>query len=515
MRQYSAAILMGLLGAAFVCAAETWTIAFKDKTESAITGYATGTDAPTVESVALSGETTTTFKTSGNVADDATLFTPNTNVQLTASNANNPYFGWWKGAITFTATSSQKLSKISVSLFSFDKDGNAQGDGTNRALTLSASINGLTLSGDFTINGTGSLNTTACEFTPETPMLLVGGTSYTLEITAKRSTQTDGSYFGMASVAATVLVPEVCESATIPRGYVVKTLPAGTSVYVAANVQKPILTAGTGAFVAGDAGISLTADAGMNFSDFLASGKAYLLEVDFEEGTAIALLNSQNWIDGVDAWTIAGNVLAFADAPLATLIAAAGTGAEDLPFRLREAWTLDELFGASYEAGELKRGTALTGDAIFLYAADAQTPIKFYNHKTKGWCAVGVKAATAQAKNAPVHPHKPLRITRKKGADLELCLPGEALPGDALIAVSDTVDVVAPGDAFAQTLANSELERSLGSVTVAGTRYVFDAVTQTWKAEDGGTAEDPSLENVFEAERDEATASHIRVRGVR
>jgi hypothetical protein len=301
----------------------------------------------------------------------------------------------------------------------------------------------------------------------------------------------------------------------LPRGYVAKLLPAGGTSYFCANVQKPILAAGTGTFSVGAAGIVLNADAGMDFNDYLESGKAYLLEVDFEDGTAVAMINPEAWIDAADAWSATGNVLNFADAALARLIASAE--AESLPYRLREAWTLDELFGASYAAGELKQGTALTGDTVFLYAADGITPIKFYNHATKGWAAVGVKAATAQAAKAPVHPHKPLRITRKKGADLLLNLLGEALPGDALIAVVKGADVIASGGAFPQNLADSELEAeaTINAVTLAGIRFVFNDETQSWEAEGGESAESVSLEDGFETERSDDNPGHLRVRSVK
>lgn len=508
MTKYLAAVLLSLLGAVFACAAETWTIKFKDKTQTAISAYAEGAGAPTINSVTLSGATTE-FKTSGGIASNTTFFTPNTNVQLQTANENNLYVGPWTGTFVFNVSENRTLTKIGVGLFSFNASGDAQGNGTNRSLKLSVALNGTAMSGTFTIYGTGSQNTTECAFSLSQPIVLLAGETYTLEITAERTEEVDGCYFGMENIIATLAV----DSTTLPRGYVVKKLPAGKTVYIAANVQKPILTAGTGSFSAGDAGITLIADVGMDFTEFLKSGKAYLLEVDFAEGTAVAMLNPEAWIDGADAWTLAGNSLTFADAPLAKLVAAAGTDAEALPFRLREAWTLDELFGASYEAGELKRGTALTGDAVFLYAADGITPIKFYNHATKGWNAVGVKAATAQPKNAPVHPHKPLRITRKKGADLELSLLGEALPGDALIAVFKGVDVISSGNAFPQALAESDLESDapLNAVMLAGTRFTFNSETQSWESDDATPAEEASLEDGFETERSGTDPGHVRV----
>lgn len=510
--KYLTTILVSMLGAVFAFA-DTWTIQFKDKTQNSITGYASGTDVPTVNSVTLSGATTQ-FKTSGGVAGNTALFTPNTNVQLEASDDGNPYVGAWTGTVALKATADQSISKIIVNLFTFDKDGNAQGSGTNRNLKLSASLNGTTVSKEFTINGTGSLNTLACEFTLNTPILLTADTVYELKIKAERANQTNGCYFGMESIAAEFVTVVAVESTTIPRGYVVKKLPAGKTFYFNANVQKPILTAGTGAFSVIENEVTLTADAGVDFAAELESGKAYLLEVDFDDGTAIAMINPESWIDGADAWTATGNVLIFSDSPLASLIAAAGESADALAWRIREAWTLDEVFGASYAAGELKQGSALTGDAIFLYATDMLTPIKFYNHASKGWNAVGVKATTAQPGNAPIHPHKPLRITRKKGTDLELNLIGEASVGDALIAVVDTVDVVASGDAFSQTLANSELANVL-AVVIAETRYVFDVETQKWIPEDNSAVEDPSLDDVFETERSEASPGHVRVRSAR
>ena len=514
MMKYLAAVLMALFGAACAYAAEAWSIAFKDKTQTAITGYATGTGAPSVNSVTLSGATTE-YKMSGSLGGNSTLFTPNTNVQLTASNANNPNVGSWTGTIAFRAADNQSISKITVNLFSFNASGDPQGKDTNRWLKLSVALSGTTMSGTFMLEGNGNLNTTACEFATESPIVLAAGETYSLSITAERTSEVLGCYFGMQSVDASFEVAKTVESTTVPRGYVAKLLPAGETIYFCANVQKPILAAGTGAFSVGDAGIVLNADAGMDFNDYLESGKAYLLEVDFEDGTAVAMINPEAWIDAADAWSATGNVLNFADAALARLIASAE--AESLPYRLREAWTLDELFGASYAAGELKQGTALTGDAVFLYAADGITPIKFYNHATKGWAAVGVKAATAQAAKAPVHPHKPLRITRKKGADLLLNLLGEALPGDALIAVVKGTDVIASGDAFPQSLAASELEAepTLNAVTLAGTRFVFNDKTQAWEAESGEPAESVSLEDGFETERSDDNPGHLRVRSVK
>lgn len=514
MMKYLAAVLMALLGAACAYAAEVWSIAFKDKTQTAIAGDATGSGAPTVNSVTLSGATTE-YKTTGSLGGNSTLFTPNTNVQMTASNDNNPNVGPWTGTIAFRAAGNQSISKITVNLFSFNASGDPQGNDTDRELKLSVALNGTTMSGIFMLKGKGSLNTTACEFTSESPIVLAAGETYSLSITAERTSEVLGCYFGMQSVTASFEVAKIVESTTFPRGYVAKLLPAGGTIYFCANVQKPILAAGTGAFSVGDAGIVLSADAGMDFNDCLESGKAYLLEVDFEDGTAVAMINPEAWIDAADAWSATGNVLNFADAPLARLIAS--TEAESLPYRLREAWTLDELFGASYAAGELKQGTALTGDAIFLYAADGITPIKFYNHATKGWTAVGVKAATAQAAKAPVHPHKPLRITRKKGADLLLNLLGEALPGDALIAVVKGTDVIASGDAFPQSLAASELEAeaTLNAVTLAGIRFVFNDETQSWEAESGEPAESVSLEDGFETERSDDNPGHLRVRSVK
>ena len=98
-----------------------------------------------------------------------------------------------------------------------------------------------------------------------------------------------------------------------------------------------------------------------------------------------------------------------------------------------------------------------------------------------------------------------------------LNLLGEALPGDALIAVVKGTDVIASGDAFPQSLAASELaaESTLNAVTLAGTRFVFNAETQSWEAENDESAESVSLEDGFETERSDDNPGHLRVRSAK
>lgn len=499
-----------LFATAASAADETWTFLFRDKTATAISAYATGAGAPADVSVSFSGEAgTLNLKTTGTVGSDATLFTPDTNVQLPSS--TNQTVGSWTATLAFTPEAERVVLKLVVRLISFNSAGKLHpGD---RKLKLSVGLDGAERSAVFTLPAPTDSSGEPCEFMLDAPRTLSAGTPATLVVKAERDdSETLGCYFGIVSIE----LPGFIEDATTPLGGVTKRIPAGATATLAANVRKPLLFAGAAELAAeGEASVSLTADAGVDFGALLAGGKAYVLETDFAEGEAATLLNPTAWIFGADEYAAGGNALAFEDAALARLIRAAGGGVPvATTFRLREAWTLDELFGASFEAGELKRGSALTGDCVFLYAADGMTPIKFYNHPTRGWCAVGVSAPAAVPGAAPVHPHKPLTLSRRKGADLELTLLGEAPTGNALVALFKGTDVVCSGSAFPQTLADSGLEEdaSLLEIAVGGTRFTFDAATGTWLAPDDSDAGGVVLEDCFETRRSDATPKHVRVR---
>lgn len=507
-----AAAATALFAAAARAADETWTILFKDKTTTAISAYATGAGAPADVSVSFSGEAgTLNLKTSGAVGEAATVFTPNTNVQLPS--ADDQAVGSWTATLAFTPEAKRVVSKLVVRLISFNSAGERHPG--ERKLKLSVGLDGAERSAFFTLPAPADLSGKPCEFTLDAPRTLSAGTPATLVVKAERDdSETLGCYFGIVSIE----LPGLIEDATTPLGGVTKRIPAGTTATLAANVRKPLLLAAAAELSAEGDSVSLTADAGVDFGALLESGRAYVLETDFAEGEAATLLNPTAWIFGADEYAAGGNALAFEDEALARLIRAAGGGVPvATTFRLREAWTLDELFGASFEAGELKRGSALTGDCVFLYAADGMTPIKFYNHPTRGWCAVGVSAPSAVPGAAPVHPRKPLKLSRKKGADLELTLLGEAPQDDALVALVKGTDVVCSGSAFPQTLADSGLEAdaTILEIAVGGTRFSFDDATGTWLAPDGSDAGDVVLEDCFETRRSDATPKHVRVRAAR
>lgn len=507
-----AAAATALFAAAARAADETWTILFRDKTTTAISAYATGAGAPADVSVSFSGEAgTLNLKTTGTVGDEATLFTPDTNVQLTS--ASDQTVGSWTATLAFTPEAERVVSKLVVRLISFNSAGERHTGA--RKLKLSVGLDGAERSAFFTLPAPADLSGEPCEFTLDAPRTLSAGTPATLVVKAERDdSEKLGCYFGIVSIE----LPGLIEDATTPLGGVTKRIPAGATATLAANVRKPLLLAAAAELSTEGDSVSLTADAGVNFGALLESGRAYVLETDFAEGEAATLLNPTAWIFGADEYAAGENALAFEDEALARLIRAAGGGVPvATTFRLREAWTLDELFGASFEAGELKRGSALTGDCVFLYAADGMTPIKFYNHPTRGWCAVGVSALSAVPGAAPVHPHKPLKLARKKGADLELTLLGEAPQDDALVALVKGTDVVCSGSAFPQTLADSGLEAdaTILEIAVGGTRFSFDDATGTWLAPDGSDAGDVVLEDCFETRRSDATPKHVRVRAAR
>ena len=507
-----AAAATALFAAAARAADETWTILFRDKTATAISAYATGAGAPADVSVSFSGEAgTLNLKTTGTVGEAATVFTPNTNVQLPSSTTQT--VGSWTATLAFTPEAERVVSKLVVRLISFNSAGDRHPG--ERKLKLSVGLDGAERSAFFTLPAPEDLSGKPCEFTLDAPRTLSAGTPATLVVKAERdNSETYGCYFGIVSIE----LPGLIEDATTPLGGVTKRIPAGATATLAANVRKPLLLAAAAELSAEGDSVSLTADAGVDFGAQLESGRAYVLETDFAEGEAATLLNPTAWIFGADEYAAGGNALAFEDEALARLIRAAGGGVPvATTFRLREAWTLDELFGASFEAGELKRGSALTGDCVFLYAADGMTPIKFYNHPTRGWCAVGVSAPSAVPGAAPVHPRKPLKLSRKKGADLELTLLGEAPQDDALVALVKGTDVVCSGSAFPQTLADSGLEAdaTLLEIAVGGTRFSFDDATGTWLAPDGSDAGDVVLEDCFETRRSDATPKHVRVRAAR
>ncbi len=507
-----AAAATALFAAAARAADETWTILFRDKTATAISAYATGAGAPADVSVSFSGEAgTLNLKTSGAVGEAATVFTPNTNVQLPSSTTQT--VGSWTATLAFTPEAERVVSKLVVRLISFNSAGERHPG--ERKLKLSVGLDGAERSAFFTLPAPADLSGKPCEFTLDAPRTLSAGTPATLVVKAERDdSETLGCYFGIVSIE----LPGLIEDATTPLGGVTKRIPAGATATLAANVRKPLLLAAAAELSAEGDSVSLTADAGVDFGALLESGRAYVLETDFAEGEAATLLNPTVWIFGADEYAAGGNALAFEDEALARLIRAAGGGVPvATTFRLREAWTLDELFGASFEAGELKRGSALTGDCVFLYAADGMTPIKFYNHPTRGWCAVGVSAPSAVPGAAPVHPRKPLKLSRKKGADLELTLLGEAPQDDALVALVKGTDVVCSGSAFPQTLADSGLEAdaTILEIAVGGTRFSFDDATGTWLAPDSSDAGDVVLEDCFETRRSDATPKHVRVRAAR
>ncbi|MGN0834901.1 MAG: hypothetical protein ACI4QA_03625 [Candidatus Spyradosoma sp.] len=452
MKHFFSAILAFSLACVPAGAAEDalWTTTFTNKTSLA-TALADGVDLEVAFvscKDAATGGSDVAQLSSGSIAGTTTLFTPDTNVQT-----NSTTKGWTANfTVKNNGAGTVSVSRISLVLVAFNSSGDAQ-VGT-RNLKLTVAFDGV----KFTQDDLAVTNFTADGQTVEAalPYLveLEPGKTYSLAITAGTPTTTQGGcFFGLRAFSGILPAPKVWEAWTLPQGFVAKSLPAGTTSYFSATVQKPALTEAAASFYANDetGEITILADEDVDFSELLESGRAYLLEIVTEKGDAVFLLNRDFWRgESGDSWRAEGNTLTVADSDAVRLLAQTpGTA-----FRLREAWTTDEIFGASFAAGELKVGTSLSGDAVYPNIGGGAT-IKLFYKNSSGWATTGRWGANASFGDIPLHPHEPVRVVRKSGADLVLAVAGATLNGDALVKMDSARELLCTGDAFPQTFGNS------------------------------------------------------------
>ena len=486
-------ILLGYCFAGTLFAAEkaTWNFIFSNKTQSSIEMSGKSDSAANAQACSVvlffEGGRAGNYQTAGGAGTDKVLFTPKTNVQLGTANSNNPQVGAWQGNFLFTLPETCNLSAITFNLITFNSSGDFQGENTTRSVRLTAKLAEKTASSVFSVSGStnGSMHT--LNFNES--IRLEKDIPYILTVTAERAEETLGAYFGIRNWSFKTITPGEnptvefrCQDTTSPQGYVAKLSPRKATSYFVVNTQKPALICGRGTFEIGtEKSITLIAPEDIDWNQLLRPGNAYVLEVKLDNGTVFIPLNREFWLKQKDDWTANGNRLNFIAPMFADLWTSQAS--DTAMFKLRAAWTLEELFGELYRNGDLKRGSALTGDVIFIYGQDDKTAVKFYNHKTKGWVAVGVKDKKAVPASAAVFPFKPLRIVRKQGKDAEFNLIGEASSGARLLPIHYSVDVVATGASFPQTLEISELSgiEGLQYLLVENEKITYDSKRSIWK----------------------------------
>ena len=386
--------------------------------------------------------------TSGVIASTQTLFTPNTNVQ------NDTTSKGWTANFTVKNNGSEtiRIGKISLDVVAFNASGNAQTGARN--VKMSVSLDGQTFSGVDTVITNFSTNGQTVEAVLPRAVELAPGKTCALAISAGTPASVQGgSFFGLRAFSGISTEAAIWNAWTLPQGFVAKNVPAGATSYFSANVQKPaIVDSGADFSVNADFGeITILADNDVNFPALLENGRAYLLEIVTEKGDAVFLINRDSWRgESADAWRANGNALTVESFDAVRLLAETDATA----FRLREAWTIDEIFGASFQSGEMKVGTSLSGDSVNP-SLNGKDEIKLFYKKDTGWATTGKWGANAVFGNIPLHPHEPVRIVRKSGRDLVLSLTGTAPGGDKLVKLDSAREIVCAGDAFPQTLASS------------------------------------------------------------
>lgn len=139
--------------------------------------------------------------TNGTVCSDASLFTPNVNVQATGS---------WTAGMTFTNSGSQgcSISSVKMTMISFNSAGDILSYARTFSLTLTLGGEEVTATVEIAAN-TGKDGTFAT-LVFDRPLTLGAGESLDFSVLAHRTDQTNGGFFGIKSMEfqGELLAPE-------------------------------------------------------------------------------------------------------------------------------------------------------------------------------------------------------------------------------------------------------------------------------------------------------------------
>lgn len=185
-------------------AATLWTTDFGNAAQS------TATDVTLINTGEMSGITGTvdslkktlhnggaesdcSLKTSGALGENASLFTPDVNVQTSGG-------GSWTAGMTFTNTGSQgcTISSVQMTMISFSGGGAAQNGAKDFSLTLNLGGQAVTVTA--TIPGGNGSTGTPVTLTFSQPIELGAGDTLNFSVLVDKATQTDGSFFGIKSM---------------------------------------------------------------------------------------------------------------------------------------------------------------------------------------------------------------------------------------------------------------------------------------------------------------------------
>ena len=148
-------------------------------------------------------ESDCSLKTVGGLGQNASLFTPDVNVQTNAGGA-------WNAGMTFTNTGSQgcSISSVKMTMIAFNVDGDAQPN--NRTFSLTLNIGGQEKNVTLTIESGKASSGKDVTLTFDEPVELGAGQSLDFSVIARRTSETAGSFFGIKSMEfqGDLLVPE-------------------------------------------------------------------------------------------------------------------------------------------------------------------------------------------------------------------------------------------------------------------------------------------------------------------
>ena len=145
------------------------------------------------------------LQTGGTLGEDASLFTPNVNVQKDDG-------GSWTAGMVFTNEGSQgcSISSVKMTMVSFKNDGESQTAGEARTFSLTLEMGGKSKSATLTIPGNSGATGKAVTLTFDSPVELDVGQSLNFSVLASRTNEVKGCFFGIKSMEfqGGLMVPE-------------------------------------------------------------------------------------------------------------------------------------------------------------------------------------------------------------------------------------------------------------------------------------------------------------------
>jgi uncharacterized protein (TIGR02597 family) len=213
---------------------------------------------------------------------------------------------------------------------------------------------------------------------------------------------------------------------TDPVGFTTLTIKGNSFSVVGLNMVKPVAYQGV---VSGVSGATVT-DANANFDTALTAGKKYFVEIISGE---YAGLNAEVLSWSGNSITIAGDVGA---------IAAALDGAGH---RIRESWTIADVFGATNQAG--LQGAATGDNADLIYTLDSAGNFVTYYYKNAGFVGgTGWRTLTdlsTEQGGRPLYFTDAMVVQRRAATDLSLKLVGAVKVGRTIVPVQPGVNLIA------------------------------------------------------------------------